>query len=117
MLDKVLVFMRGYESSTDMSRGDCFVAGLADVVDMYDLMPSEDDAEEDPKPEPKPTGKKKVDKKKAKVKEQAHQPVGDEGSASADTGAASIGSIEDMSDEEFDALPEKTQARLRGDIL
>lgn len=117
MLDKVLVYMRGYEQSSDMSRGDCFVAALADVVEQYDLMPPEEgDAGDDPKPKPKPTGKKKVDKKKSKVKEQAHQPVGDSGSSSADSGAA-VPNIEEMTDEEFDALPAKTQARLRGDIL
>ena len=116
LLDKVLVFMRGYEATGELdSRGDCFVAALADVVEMYDLMPEDDDAAADGG-KPKPTGKKKVDNKKGKIKEQAHQPVGDQGSASADTGAA-VPNIADMSDEDFDALPEKTQARLRGDLI
>lgn len=111
MLDKVMVFMRGYEGN--MSRGDAFVAALADVVEMYDLMPPE---EGDAEPAPKPTGKVKTDPKKAKLRGQAHQPVGNQGGASADTGAVAP-SIEDMSDEELDALPEKTLARMRGDIL
>ena len=114
MLNKVLTFMRGYESSGEMSRGDAFVAALADVVDMYDLMPEEEEAEVDE--DPKPTGKKKVDKKKAKLKEDAHIPVGGEGTGSAETGVAAV-DVENMTDEEFDALPEKAQARLRGDIL
>jgi len=111
MLDKVMVFMRGYEGT--MGRGDAFVAALADVVEMYDLMPPE---EGDAPAAGTPTGKAKVDPKKAKLKAQAHQPVGNQGGASADTGAVAP-SIDDMSDEELDALPEKTLARMRGDIL
>jgi hypothetical protein len=117
LLDKVLVYMKGYESSGTMgSRSDCFVAALADVVDQYGLM-DEDTAEEEPATaKPQPTGKKKVDSKKAKLKEEAPTPVAGSGQGSADAGAA-VPNIEDMSDEEFDALPEKTQARLRGDLL
>jgi hypothetical protein len=116
MLNKVLTFMRGYESSDpDMSRGDAFVNGLADVVEMYNLMPEGEAAEEDDG-KPKPTGKKKVDKKKAAVKKNAHQPVAGEGAASADAGAV-VPDIETMTDEEIDALPAKTLARLRGDFV
>lgn len=114
LLNKVLTFMKGYESSGEMSRGDAFVAGLADVVEMFDLMPPEEDADADP--EPKPTGKKKVDKRKAKLREQAHVPVAGEGAASADNGAVAP-DIETMTDEEMDALPEKTLARMRGDFV
>jgi len=114
MLNKVLTFMRGYEASGEMSRSDAFVAGLADVVEMYDLMPEEAAPADDGKP--KPTGKKKVDPKKAKLKEQAHQPVAGQGAASADNGAVAP-DIETMTDEEIDALPEKTLARLRGDFV
>jgi len=115
MLDKVLTFMGGYEAANpNMSRGDAFVAGLADVVEMYDLMPEEGEGEGDP--EPKPTGKKKVDKKKAKLREKAHQPAGLEGQGSADVGAA-VPDIENMTDEEIDALPDKTLARMRGDFV
>jgi hypothetical protein len=115
MLNKVLTFMRGYESSENMTRGDAFVAGLADVVELYNLMPPEEDAEADADAEPKPTGKKKVDKKKAKLKEDAHKPVGLDGDSSADAGIVAP-NIEDMTDEELDALPEKTLARMRGDF-
>ena len=115
MLDKVLTFMRGYESSGEMSRSDAFVAGLADVVEMYGLMPDEEEAPADDG-KPKPTGKKKVDPKKAALKKQAHQPVAGEGAASADNGAVAP-DIETMTDEEIDALPEKTLARLRGDFV
>jgi len=115
MLNKVLTFMRGYESTGEMSRGDAFVAGLADVVEMYDLMPDEDDTPADDG-KPKPTGKKKVDPKKAGLKKKAHVPVAGEGAASADSGAV-VPDIETMTDEEIDALPEKTLARLRGDFV
>jgi len=115
MLNKVLTFMKGYESTGEMSRGDAFVAGLADVVEMYDLMPDEDETPADDG-KPKPTGKKKVDKGKAKLKKQAHVPVAGEGAASADNGAVAP-DIETMTDEEIDALPEKTLARLRGDFV
>lgn len=115
MLNKVLTFMKGYEAEGNITRGDAFVAGLADAVELYDLMPEEEgEGEDDPKP--KPTGKKKVDKKKAALKKKTHQPVGGDGAASADVGAA-VPNIDDMTDEEFDALPEKTQARLRGDFI
>ena len=113
MLNKVLVFMKGYEAQGGISRGDAFINGLADVVEMYDLMPPEEGADEDP--EPKPTGKKKVDKKKAALKKKAVTPAGLDGQGSADAGAATP-NIEDMTDEELDALPEKTLARLRGDF-
>lgn len=113
LVDKTLVFYKGYMAEGGMSPADAFVAGLADVVDMADLV--EVDAEADPKP--KPTGKKKVGgKKKADAKAKAHTPVGGEGSGSADTGAA-VPNVEEMSDEDFDALPDKTQARLRGDVI
>lgn len=116
MLDKVLTFMKGYESSNPgMSRGDAFVAGLADVVEMYDLMPPEEEADANDG-KPKPTGKKKVDKGKAKLAKDAHVPVAGEGAASADNGVVAP-DVETMTDEEFDALPAKTQARLRGDLV
>ena len=112
MLNKVLTFMRGYE--TEMSRTDAFIAGLADVVELYDLtVPGE---EGDADPAPKPTGKRKTDPKKAKLREKAHQPVGGEGSGSSDTGAV-VPNIEDMTDEELEALPAKALARLRGDFV
>jgi len=115
MLNKVMIFMNGYEASGEVSRADAFVMGLADVVEMYDLMPPEE-GEDKGDPEPKPTGKKKVDKKKAKLKERAHQPAGLEGQGSADVGAA-VPDIDNMTDEEIDALPEKTLARMRGDFV
>ncbi len=115
--EKVLVFMRGYESTGEHSRSDAFIMGLADVVEMYGLMPPEDDSK-DEDPEPKPTGKKKEvdEKKKASDRKRAHQPVAGEGSASADTGAV-VPNVDDMTDEELAALPAKTLARLRGDFI
>jgi hypothetical protein len=111
-LDKVMVFMSGYESR-NMNRPDAFVAALADVVEMYGLMDTVSAAEPKPEVEQPPP---KVDKRKAKLKEEAVVPVAEAGSASAEAGAV-VSSIEDMTDEELDALPEKTLARMRGDFL
>lgn len=111
MLNKVLTFMTGYEARGE-SRADAFVAGLADVIEMYGLdaaAPADD-------PAPKPTGGKKVDPKKAALADSLHTPVVGAGSGSAESGVATP-DITNMTDEEFDALPEKAQARLRGDIL
>lgn len=112
MLNKVLTFMRGYE--TEMSRADAFVAGIADVVELYDLMPEEASDEADAPGKPAP--KTKTAKKKAELAAKAHIPVAGEGAGSAAAGAV-VPNIEDMSDDELDALPEKTLARMRGDIL
>jgi hypothetical protein len=112
MLNKVVTFMSGYEATGDMTRGDAFVAGLADVVEMYDLLPDEEAADTDT---PKPTGKKKV-VDKSKLKAAAHTPVVGEGEGSSERGAV-VPNIEEMTDEELDALPEKTLARMRGDFL
>jgi len=115
MLDKVMIFMRGYESS-DMSRSDAFVAGLADVIELYGL---EVPGVEVPKKgkTTTPTGKRREGgKKKEEARENAHQPVGSQGKSSAALGAA-VADINNMSDEEIEALPEKTLARMRGDFL
>lgn len=114
-LDQVLVYYRGYAASGKASnKGDAFVMALADVVEMHGL-DATDEADADPGP--KPTGKKKTGgKKKADAKKNAHQPVAGEGTGSADTGAV-VPNINDMTDEEMDALPEKTLARLRGDFI
>ena len=108
-LDKVMVFMAGYEQR-GMRRADAFVAALADAVDLFGLQ-LEDDA-----PAAKAAPQKKTDPKKAGLREQAHQPVGKDGAGSADAGAV-VPNIFDLSDEEIDALPEKALARMRGDYI
>lgn len=114
-LNKVMVFMRGYENSDpDMTRADAFVYALSDVAEMYGLQIPGDDPE--PEPEPKKAGKKDDSARKAKLKEKAHTPVSGDGTPSADTGAV-VPNIEDMTDEEIDALPPKVLARMRGDII
>jgi len=116
MLNKVMTFMRGYLADK-VPGPDAFVAAIADVADMYDLMPvAEGTTEKEDASKPKPTGKKKVDKRKKKLAEDAVQPVGSEGSGSTESGVVAP-DVETMTDEEFDALPEAAQARLRGDIL
>lgn len=116
MLNKVLTFMRGYEADETMSRSDAFVQGLADVIEMYDLMPEEAATKKTGKTTT-PTGQKKTGgKAKETARANAHQPVGTTGKGSADTGAV-VPDVDQMSDEEIDALPAKTLARLRGDFM
>lgn len=114
ILDKVMVYMRGYEASGNIKRTDAFVNALSDVAEQYDLMPPADDDDDTPKPKPLPA--KKGGKKKEDARADAHQPVGDNGAGSADAGV-SAPDVEAMTDEEFDALPEASQARLRGDFV
>ena len=114
VLDKVIVFMKGYENS-GLPRPDAFVTGLADVVELYGLTYEGQETAE-PDTTKKPTGKPKVDPKKKGLAEKAHKPTVTDGGGANDTGVAAP-DIENMTDEELDALPEKALARLRGDFL
>jgi hypothetical protein len=118
---KVMVYYNGYLDTGEETPDDAFVLALADVIEQYGL-----DVEGDPqlgyedtqdgKAEPKPAGKKKDTAKKLEAAKQAHKPVAGEGAASDSHGAVAP-NIEDMTDEELDALPEKTLARMRGDFI
>jgi len=111
--NKVMVYYRGYVQSGEESHGDAFVQAIADVVEQYGL--EEAGAVEDD-PEPKPLPKKKDTAKKLEDAKKAHKPVVGEG-LSSDAAGAVVPDIENMTDEELDALPEKTLARLRGDFI
>lgn len=113
-VEKTLVFYQGYLAK-GMTPGDAFVEAVADAVEMWDLKPI---GEADDAPPPvKKTGKKKTGgKKKEEARKKAHQPVAQAGKGSAEAGAV-LPDISQMSDEEIDALPEKTLARLRGDFV
>ena len=114
---KVMVYYHGYMEMGEENPGDAFVLALADVIDQYGLDGGDDpEPDPDPDPEPKPDGKKKDTAKKTEAAKQAHKPVAGEGAAS-DSHGAVVPNIEDMTDEELDALPEKTLARLRGDFV
>lgn len=121
---KVLTFMKGYELG-GMPSDDAFVTGLADAMEIYNLVQSDEETEsqgdekkEDEKPGKKVTKKApitKVAEKIAASKQQGKSPAG-QGDGSSDRGAVAP-NIEDMTDEEMDALPPEMLARMRGDLL
>ena len=116
VVDKVLTFMRGYES-TGMTPDNALIAGLADAIYMYDLDGPGDEVTESKVTQKAPKKGKPITKIKEKLdiqQKQGKSPVGD-GKGSADAGAV-VPDISQMTDEEIDALPAKTLARLRGDF-
>ncbi len=117
MADKVIVFYQGYlQTGAAKNPGDAFVMALADVVEQYKLEDKYNALggdEDTPAPKPKD---KKVDKTKAATKDKSHTPVAGEGAASDDAGAVAP-DIENMTDEELEALPPKALSRLRGDFI
>ena len=120
LVNKTLTYYRGYLADGTMTPADAFVAGLADVIEQHGLkeVGAVEDTDDGKGDKRKPTGKKKSGgKKKQKAKEKSHQPVGGEGEGSKDAGVPTAKSIAEMSDDEFEALPDAALARLRGDIL
>ncbi len=130
---KAMSFYRGYLADpppTVKSAGDALVMALADVIQLYDLDTrygfSEakqqdgagdrgDEVQNEGKKEEKLPPKKDIEKK-LKDAENAPAPVatgGDKG----DSAGAVVPNIEKMSDEEIDALPPATLARMRGDFV
>ncbi|MCJ8334531.1 MAG: hypothetical protein MJH10_09860 [Epibacterium sp.] len=71
------------------------------------------------KEEPKPAVRKKRKKSSvaAKIKAQRSQPAEQGGEGAATRASEDEIDLDKLSDEEFDALPAKTLARLRGDVL
>lgn len=120
---KALAYYQGYVATGNYATmSDAFVDALADVVQLYGLdqrYGTFADEEGEADPEPKPTGKKRDDektRKKEEARKKAHQPAAAGGTASDDAGAVAP-DINNMTDEELEALPAATLARLRGDIL
>ena len=125
-VSKTLTSMKGYQLE-GMPADDAFVAALADTIDLYNLVTEsqgDEDAEGEDKDKKKVVTKKAVSKKERKKqvekarktqKQQGKSPQG-EGKGSADVGAA-VPNIDDMTDEEIDALPAETLSRLRGDFV
>ena len=122
---KTMAFYNGYRLTRPegiKTDADAMVAAIADTIQLFDLdtkyHPEPDDkegkdADEEGKDEVKLPPKVEIDKK-LKDAENQPAPVLKGGDASADRGAA-VPNIEDISDEEFDALPEAMQKRMRGD--
>ena len=114
LVDRTLVYYKGYMAEGNMTPADAFVAGLADVVELAGL---QEMGEEEADTGPKPTGSKKTGgKAKEEAKKKAHVPVAGEGTGANDAGVVAP-DVATMTDEEFDALPAAKQARLRGDVL
>lgn len=125
-VSKTLTIMRGYQTD-GMVADDAFVAALADVIEIFGLAESQSDEEssdEDKGDEVvKKKGKvvtkkgsKKDTKKAIKAAKQQGKSVVGEGERSADRGAV-VPDIADLTDDELDALPPETLARLRGDYI
>ena len=131
---KVMTFYQGYVAAGELAQGDAFVAAVADVIDLYDLdtkygdtsdknTDSSDkddgksDQEEGKDKDGKKAGKKRIDKTKQKIDASgnAHTPIADQGKGGDSAGVDTI-DLEQMTDEEMDALPEATMKRLRGDF-
>ena len=126
MVRKVSTFMRGYQAD-GLKGDDALVAAIADVAELYKLndteSPSDEDTEDDG--DKKPTKKKvavkkgkKINKTKEKLKlaeQQQRSPAG-EGKGSSEAGAV-VPDIDQMTDEEIDALPAETLSRIRGDYV
>jgi hypothetical protein len=95
---------QGHSAASALDKAAREVAKLNDIVGLSQVQ-----VEETPPPA-KPPAKKADIKKKAKQAQQ-QPPVMEEGGQNDATP-----NIIDMSDDEFDALPESTKARLRGDL-
>jgi len=116
-VSKTLTFMRGYQAE-GLKADDAFVAAVADMMEMYDLGTEQQSDDVPKKKGKKVTKKAPIVKTKEKIKtakQQAQTPAG-EGQGSDEAGAV-VPDIEQMTDEEIDALPEKTLARMRGDFV
>ena len=118
---KVKQFYSGYLASPSediKSRGDALVAAMVDVIQLYglDARYGHGEGAKNPEPEPKPKKAIKKTKQKIDVQKQQAPPTGSAGEGAGTGGVGDI-DIENMSDDELDALPEATLARLRGDII
>jgi hypothetical protein len=116
---KALTFMRGYQSE-GLSPDDAFVAALADTIEIFDLgtEPPGDEVTKKEKGGKTTTNKPPIVKTKEKIaasKKAGKTPAG-EGKGAADAGATVV-DIEQLSEEELEAMPAATLARLRGDFM
>ena len=115
---KTVTFMRGYQAQGE-TPDDAFISALADSIEFFGL----DDTESlgnvvTPKTGKTVTKKDPIRKVKEKIaaSKRAVKPLADAGQGSADAGTV-IPDIDQMSEDELDALPESMLARMRGDIL
>ena len=119
LYDQVLVDEAVDRRDLFIARGMSLSAALEkaahEVAKLYDL-PSNFEAQADAElarmQEQKPPAAKKVDVKKKVAQAKAQPPTMDEGTPQEEQKSAA-----NMSDAEFEALPESTKARMRGDIM
>ncbi len=132
---KTMSFYHGYRATRPpgiKSDSDAMIMAIADAIQLYDLdtiyHPEEGKGDGDGKTEEEKAAAEKAAKeaeekklpdkknieKNLKDAEQQGSPALKGGKGSSEVGAA-VPNIDDMSDEEFDALPAATLARMRGD--
>lgn len=129
-VSKTLTWMRGYQAE-GMSADNAFVAALADAIEIYKLDPGFDTKSPGDK-DTKGKDTKVVDIKKGKTvvkkepikkvaekikasKQQGRSPAGE--GKNSDAAGAVVPNLDQMSDDEIDALPAATLRRLRGDFM
>jgi len=103
---------RGYSPAAAVKRAAMYVARFHGL----DNPPEEESrglSEAKEAPEPKPRRQKKTNVKQ-KLEQAAKQPPKQQGKSSKEEAPAKL---DDMTEDEFDALPEATKARLRGDVF
>jgi hypothetical protein len=120
----VEAMFKGYlDRREDLQPGEAFVLAVDNAIKIYGLEARGGDegnttdnnkADEESAKNTRRTKKKNTRKKIADAKDNPKDP-GSAGAGGATAGAADP-DITQMSDDEFDALPESTKARLRGDV-
>lgn len=112
-LTQEVVEMRdGFLSTGNYTPAQALEKAAKTVAKVYDLTDRTVGAPE-LEPQPKPAAPKKPDVREKAKAANAQPPSMDQGTPSNEPTV----SIDDMTEEEFDALPESAKARLRGDIL
>lgn len=115
---KTVTFMRGYQAQGE-TPDEAFISALADAIEFFGLDDTESPGDVvTPKTGKTVTKKDPIRKVKEKIaaSKKAVRPLADAGQGSADAGTV-IPDIDQMSEDELDALPESMLARMRGDIL
>jgi len=115
-VDDALAVYNGYlaDGNSTLTPAQAFRKAVDLVVKANGLKEA---GKEDDSPKTKVVIKEKKDvKKKLEAAKKAPKDIGKAGLSGADKGEAEI-DINNISDEEFDALPESTKKRLRGDTL
>jgi hypothetical protein len=120
LADEVQSMFLGYlENRRDLTTGEAFKLAVGNVVKIYELekrgTTSPGEVVDEEKNNVRLKDKKDVKKKVEAAKKAPKDPAG-AGVSGADKGEAAI-DIEQMTDDEFNALPESTKARMRGDTL